>query len=105
MIFSRRGYFQVYLGQKEELGPTLRGGAGMPEHVANFLDCIRSRRQPNAPAEVAHLTCGLVHLGEAAFRAGRVLHFDPVAERVKDDPEADRLLTKEYRAPWGLSGG
>ncbi len=104
MIFSRRGYFQVYLGQKEEPGPTLRGGAGMPEHVANFLDCVRSRRQPNAPAEAAHLTCGLVHLGEAAFRAGRVLHFDPVLERVKDDPEADRLLTKEYRAPWGLSG-
>ena len=48
------------------------------------------------------MTCGLVHLGEVAFRVGRVLHFDPKNERVLNDPEAQQLLSKEYRKPWGL---
>ena len=102
MIFSRRGYFQVYFGQNEEKGPGMRGGGGLPDHLTNFLDCVRTRRQPIADAEVAHLSCGLVHLGEIAYRAGRVLEFDPQSETVKNDPEANRMLTKEYRSPWEL---
>ena len=68
----------------------------------NFLDCVRSRKQPNANAEVARLSCGLVHLGEIAYRAGRVLHFDPDKGRFIDDQGADKLLTKEYREPWSI---
>ena len=62
MLFTRRGYFEVRLGKKEEPGPTLRGNTGMPDHVTNFLDCVRSRKQPNAPVEI----------GVAAARAGHV---------------------------------
>ena len=104
MVFSRRGYFQVYLGPKEEKGPSMRGSAGHPEHLVNFLDCVRSRKQPVAPAEAAHLSCGLVHLGEIAYRVGRVLQFDPATEQTLGDPEANGLLSKEYRAPWGMPG-
>ena len=103
MIFSRRGYFQVYLGREEEKGPGMsEGPRGHPEHMYNFLDCVRSREQPVANAEVAHLSCGLVHLGEIAYRVGRVLHFDPEKEQFLDDAEADKLLTKEYREPWSM---
>ena len=103
MIFSRRGYFQVYLGREEEQGPGMsEGPRGHPEHMYNFLDCVRSREQPVANAEVAHLSCGLVHLGEIAYRVGRVLHFDPEKEQFRDDAEADKLLTKEYREPWSM---
>jgi predicted dehydrogenase len=102
MLFTRRGYFEVRLGRKEEPGPTLRGSAGMPAHVHNFLDCVRSRQQPNASAEIAHLSCGLVHLGEIAYRVGRVLNFDPQSETIRNDGEAAAMLTKEYRQPWGL---
>ena len=103
MIFSRRGYFQVYLGKEEEKGPGMANGpTGHPEHMYNFLDCVKSREQPIANAEVAHLSCGLVHLGEIAYRTGRVLNFDPEREKFVDDPEADELLTKQYREPWGL---
>ena len=101
MIFSRRGYFQVYLGKDEEKGPGMsEGPRGHPEHMYNFLDCVRSREQPIANAETAHLSCGLVHLGEIAYRVGRVLDFDPDKEQFIDDAEADKLLTKEYREPW-----
>jgi predicted dehydrogenase len=109
MLFSRRGYFEVYLGEKEEPGPAMgkRGRVGQPApiHMANFLDCVRSRKVPNAPAEVAHLSCGLIHLGNIAHRVGRILRFDPKAETFPGDREATALLTKEYRKPWGLPGG
>ena len=78
------------------------GPKGQPEHIYNFLDCIRTREQPVANAEVAHLSCGLVHLGEIAYRVRRVLDFDPQSEVFVDDPEADKLLTKQYREPWGM---
>ncbi len=103
MIFSRRGYFQVYLGKKDEKGPGMSDGPrGHPEHMYNFLDCVRSRKQPAANAEVAHLSCGLTHLGEIAYRIGRVLHFDPDREKFIGDAEADKMLTKEYREPWSV---
>ena len=104
MVFSRRGYFQVYLGKQREQGPGMRGNTGHPQHLYNFLDCLRSRNQPIAPASVAHLSCGLVHLGEIAYRVGRVLNFDADTETIVGDEEANHLLTKQYRSPWDIDG-
>jgi predicted dehydrogenase len=106
MIFSRRGFFQVYLGKEEAKGPALgelgRVSQPAPLHMANFLDCVKSRKTPNAPAEVAHLSCALTHLGNIAHQTGRVLTFDPKSETFPGDREAGALLTKEYRSPWEL---
>ena len=102
MVFSRRGYFQVYLGRQREKGPGMRGAGGHPQHLVNFLDCVRSRQQPVAPAEVAHLSCGLAHLGEIAYRVARVLTFDAKSETIVGDDEANQFLTKQYRAPWNF---
>ena len=41
----------------------MRGGTGHPQHMYNFLDCVKSRKQPIAHADVAHLSCGLPHFG------------------------------------------
>jgi predicted dehydrogenase len=102
MTFSRRGFFQVYFDRNGTKGPGMKGDTGGDRHLQNFLDCVRSGKQPNADALTAHLTCALVHLGEVAYRTERVLRFDPKAEAVINDKEADALLTKEYRKPWGL---
>lgn len=103
MIFSRRGQFQTYLGAKEERGPGARGTSGNREHVEDFLAAIRSREPPRAGAETAHLTAALVHLGEIACRTGRALDFDPERETFRDDKDANALLTKDYRSPWGFN--
>jgi predicted dehydrogenase len=107
MIFSRRGFFQVFLGEKEEKGPSMgeRGRVSQPApiHMANFLECVRSRKEPNAPADFAHLSCALVHLGNIAYRLGRVLTFGPKEETFLADREANDLLAKEYRKPWEVS--
>lgn len=105
MIFSRRGHFQVYMGRKEERGPGLTGrqfAQNSGAHLTNFLDCVRSRKSPNAPVEVAHLSCAVIHLSEIAYRLGRVLEFDPENETFPHDSEATAMLTKSYRKPWTL---
>ena len=108
MIFSRRGYYQVYLGPKEKEGPTvpkaIRGnaGRGYDEHMDNFLQCIRTRETTACPPDVAHLSCSLVHLGEIAYRAQDVIKFDPESETIQDNPAASGMLTKTYREPYGL---
>ena len=106
MVFSRRGAFSVFLGPKSERGPTegkeLRGQKGYLEHMANFLQAVREGTPVNAPPEVAHRSCALVHLGNITQQVRGRLDFDPLAERFDDCTEANELLGKEYRAPYGL---
>ena len=106
MIFSRRGYFRTYLGKKEEPGPRSgkagRVGAPIPSHMQNFLNSIRSRKPTKADADIAHRTCGLIHLGEIAYRTRTVLEFDPKTETITNSKSANARLNKEYRAPFGL---
>lgn len=85
----------------DELAVAVIGVGGLGSGY-NFLDCVRTRQEPAAPAEVVHLSCSLIHLGETAYRVGRVLHFDPEREQIIDDAEANALLTKEYRDPWKM---
>jgi predicted dehydrogenase len=102
MFFTRRGRFQVYTDRNGTKGPGFQGDTGMDRHLQNFLDAIRDGRRANADARTAHLSCALVHLGEIAYRTERVLHFDPKAETIRDDKQANAMLTKEYRRPWEL---
>lgn len=106
MIFSRRGAFSVFTGPKNTPGPTegkeLRGQTGYPEHMTNFLQAIRTRSETRASPEVAHRSCALVHLGEIAMLTRGRLDFDPQAELFRDCKEANDLLTKAYREPYGL---
>ncbi len=108
MIFSRRGYFQVYLGSKEEKGPgvpdEIRGNAGRGyiEHMDNFLTCVRTREETAATPETAHLSCGVIHLGEIAYRTSGHLEFDVESQSIRNNPQATALLTKQYRSPYVL---
>lgn len=106
MIFSRRGAFSVFLGPKSKPGPTegnVRGERGYAEHMAEFLEAIRSgSRNTQARAQVAHRSCALVHLGEIAFRTTGQLDFDPKTESFVDNDDANAMLSKSYREPWGL---
>ncbi|MDP6557854.1 MAG: Gfo/Idh/MocA family oxidoreductase [Pirellulaceae bacterium] len=107
MIFSRRGAFSVFLGPKAKPGPTegreLRGRRGYEEHMAQFLEAVRTRKPiTRASAEVAHRSCALVHLGEIAYRTRGRLDFDPAAEQFVDCDEANALLSKNYRQPYTL---
>ncbi len=73
-------------------------------HIENWRDCIRSRQLPAADIEIGHRSCTVCHLGNIARWTGRPLKWDPAAERFVDDAEADRLLRRDQRAPWGIPG-
>jgi predicted dehydrogenase len=71
-------------------------------HFRNFVDCVYSREEPAAPAEVAHRSITLAHLGNIAMRLGRDLKWDPVRERILDDAEAASMLSRPYHHGWQL---
>lgn len=73
------------------------------DHKRNFIDCVRSRKVPFAGGEVGHRTATVCHLNTIAMRLGRPLKWDPIAEQVIDDDEANQLLMPAMRAPWTLS--
>jgi predicted dehydrogenase len=69
-------------------------------HVRDFIECVRTRREPVADLASAHRTSTACHLANIAMRAGRVVRWDDAASDIAGDAEASRLLTKTYRAPW-----
>ena len=74
----------------------------IPDHVRNFVDCIKSRRDPIAAVETGHRTATLCHAGNIAMRLKRKLQWDPVHEQFVNDDEANRMLDRPQRAPWQL---
>jgi predicted dehydrogenase len=73
-----------------------------PGHVRNFLDSVKSRKQPVASAEIGHRTASICHLNNIAMLVGRTLKWDPKRECFDDDAEATALLTPKMREPWKL---
>ena len=78
--------------------------AGYPAdfHVRDFLDCVKTRGQPRANADVAchsHITC---HAANIALFLGRKLQFDPVKNEFIGDEQANRLRSEALREPWRI---
>ena len=69
---------------------------------AIFLDCRKSRQAPVENLEVGHFVFSVAHWGNIARRRGRDITWDAKAKRIVGDPNADRLLSVEYRPPWKL---
>jgi len=84
------------------------GKIKLPEstnHAADFLENVRSRGECIAPADIAHRSITPGHLGYVSATLGKPLTWDPQAERIVGDQDADQLLkTINYRAPWKVPG-
>ncbi|MEM7235210.1 MAG: Gfo/Idh/MocA family oxidoreductase, partial [Planctomycetota bacterium] len=72
------------------------------DHHGNFVDCVRSRKQPSAPVHIAHRSASICEIGAISCELGRKLRWDPKAEKFIDDKEADRKLSRPMRDPWSL---
>jgi len=70
------------------------------DHMGNFFDCVRTRKQPIAEAEIGHRSASLCHLGVIAIRTGKKLKWDPAKEEFVADPESNRWLSHKMRKPW-----
>ena len=72
--------------------------------VADFVECVRTRRTPLATAEIGHRSTIVPHLGNIALRTGRKLRWNADREAFEgDEAQATALLGRTYRAPWRLA--
>ncbi len=103
-IWVDRGQFETEPAslKREVIGPEEIRLYKSRDHQQNFLDCVRSRGKTIAPAETAHRSASVGHLGVIAMEVGRKIKWDPATETIIGDPEAERLLGHSYRKPWQL---
>ncbi len=67
--------------------------------MANFLDCVRTGEQPDCPVEAGFQSTATVQLGMIAYESGSVVQWDAASEQIIDNPEASKLLKRDYRKP------
>jgi predicted dehydrogenase len=87
---------------KEVIGPDEIHLYESRDHKQNFLDCIKSRKETIAPAEIGHRSISVGLLGEIAMLTERKLRWDPDKEVFLDDEQANRMLSRPMRSPWHL---
>lgn len=97
--------YEIYKGEElaltEEVKPKEKiwDNAG---HMGNFIKAIKTRNHKdlNADIEIGALSAGVCHLANIAYRIGRKLEFDAAKLKFVNAPDADKLLTREYRKPY-----
>jgi predicted dehydrogenase len=75
-------------------------GRQVPEsHMANFMECVKTRRQPISDVASHHRGLAVCHAANIALRLNRTLTFDSGKDRFIDDAQANGFLTREQRRP------
>ncbi len=87
----------------EAIGPDELHLYKSPHHYQNFVDCIRTRQPTVSPVDVAVYSDAISHLSDIGIRTGRKIRWDPEAETIPGDSQAERMLTRALRAPWQVA--
>ena len=74
---------------------------GIP-HLFNFIESMRTRKDPVAHVEAGHRTCTTCTLGNIAYELMRPVEWDPATESFVDDPEAEQHYHRDYRPGYSL---
>jgi hypothetical protein len=69
-------------------------------HCLNFVECLRSRKTPNADIEIGHRGTSIALLGNIAMKTGKKLHWDAKKEEFTDARDASAMLTRKLRKPY-----
>jgi predicted dehydrogenase len=101
IVPERGGQFQGRDPRMEAATVKSTDGDLTAQHARNFLDCMRSRAQPNADVEIGHRSTTFSLLANLALATRSRLEWDPKTETTSN-PEANKLLSYEYRKPWVL---
>lgn len=108
LFYGSKGYmtknvneWQVFYGKERVAGEK---GSGLADHYSDFIDAIRANDQKLANGDIREgfYSCAVMHLGNISYRLGKTLEFDPVKMKFINNPEADAMLTREYRKPFAI---
>ncbi len=88
---------------KSEIGPDEIHLYKAPEQHDDWINAIRSRKDPVAPAEVGHRSCSACLVSHIAMKVPGKLYWDPLKERFKDNDLANSMLGRPQRAPYGTN--
>ena len=87
--------------EQHEMVHSEYGRQGDKPHQDNFIECIRTRKKPNADVEIGHLSVLLFHMANISYRVGnKRLELDPKTERFTNCDEANGYIKRTYRKPW-----
>lgn len=73
------------------------------EQHGNWLDCIQTGKQPISPVEIGHRACSVCLISDIAMQLPRKLNWDPSKERFINDDEANSMLSRPQRYPYGTN--
>ncbi len=74
------------------------------DHRADWLNSIRTRKQPICHVEIGHRTATICHLSGISERLQRPVRWNPDRETIVGDAEAAKWMSRPRRAPYGLLG-
>jgi predicted dehydrogenase len=99
LVIDNYNKYYSFMGKEQTPGPT---ATARDEHWANFISAVKSRKREDLNAEIEEgaLSCNLMHLANISYRVGRTLHWDAKTMTCVGDPEANKMLTRAYRAPF-----
>jgi predicted dehydrogenase len=110
--YGENGWIHVDRGDKltaskpelitEELGPNKKALYRSNDHIGNFLECVRSRKETITPVEVAHRSISAGLLGEIAMTTKQTIKWDPDKEQIIGNAAASKMLMRDFRAPWKI---
>ncbi len=110
MLLSKRGKLLVWDEKNRRIDkPVAKNPAPLKitHHQQDFIDAIKTSRRPNADIEIGFRSAALCHLANIANRLRRTVEFDPAAEKVIGDADAQAMLTRTYRegGHWSIPSG
>ncbi len=104
LFYGSKGYmtmdwyakYSTFMGKEQEPGPAMDEGG---DHFANFISAMRSGKSSDLNAEIEEgaLSTNLVHLANISYRLGRTLNYDAATHSIKNDAEANKMFTRNYR--------
>jgi hypothetical protein len=104
MYLGRHGGGWQVFGEKWELLAEKTGYFPDDVHHRNFIDCIRSRKTPNAPIEQGVLSAAMINLANLSYRSGKkVLEIDTATGLITNHADAAALDKRSYRAGFELT--